>query len=224
MSGIHLCRKRTASLRDERGMTLVELLVAMAILSIVMLVFTKTLASVQMAAVRQENLSQTNDQLRLVVEEMDRQIRSGQVLFDPASEGSTTCTGCVAGYTLRVYTMSNANAVSAGGVGYATCVLWKVGSTSPYALKTVHWQSSDPNGTVTSWRTVATGIVNSQISGAAAPFTLESGSRTLDLSFAVNQDLANRSTQTTYVQASLTGRNTAAGTPVTVCATVPTGL
>jgi hypothetical protein len=26
------------------------------------------------------------------------------------------------------------------------------------------------------------------------------------------------------VQASLTGRNTAAGTPVTVCATVPTGL
>ena len=60
--------------------------------------------------------------------------------------------------------------------------------------------------------------------GAAAPFTLESGSRTLDLSFAVNQDLANRSTQTTYVQASLTGRNTAAGTPVTVCATLPTGI
>jgi type II secretory pathway pseudopilin PulG len=205
-------------------MTLVELLVAMAILSIVMLVFTKTLASVQMAAVRQENLSQTNDQLRLVVEEMDRQIRSGQVLFDPASEGSTTCAGCAAGYTLRVYTMSNANAVSAGGLGYATCVLWKVTSTSPYALKTLHWQSSDPNGTVTAWRTVATGIVNAAVTGAANPFTLESGSRTLDLSFAVNQDLANRSTQTTYVQASLTGRNTAAGTPVTVCATVPTGL
>jgi hypothetical protein len=62
------------------------------------------------------------------------------------------------------------------------------------------------------------------VSGAAAPFTLESGSRTLDLSFAVNQDLANRPTQTTYVQASLTGRNTAAGTPVTVCATLPTGI
>jgi prepilin-type N-terminal cleavage/methylation domain-containing protein len=212
------------SLRDQGGLTLVELLVAMAILSIVMLVFTRTLASVQMAAVRQENLSRTNDQLRLVVEEMDRQIRSGQVLFDPASESSSTCSGCAAGYTLRVYTMSNANAVSAGGLGYATCVLWKVGSTSPYALKTLHWQSSNPNGTVTAWRTVATGIVNSAVSGAAAPFTLESGSRTLDLSFAVNQDLANRPTQTTYVQASLTGRNTAAGTPVTVCATLPTGI
>jgi prepilin-type N-terminal cleavage/methylation domain-containing protein len=224
MIGSRRRSSRRPSVRDERGLTLVELLVAMAILSIVMLVFTRTLASVQMAAVRQENLSRTNDQLRLVVEEMDRQIRSGQVLFDPASEGSSTCSGCVAGYTLRVYTMSNANAVSAGGLGYATCVLWKVASTSPYALKTVRWQSSDPNGTVTAWRTVATGVVNSQISGATAPFTLESGSRTLDLSFAVNQDLANRSTQTTYVQASLTGRNTAAGTPVTVCATVPTGL
>ena len=50
--------------------------------------------------------------------------------------------------------MSNANAVSAGGLGYATCVLWKVESASPYALKTLHWQSSDPNGTVTAWRTV----------------------------------------------------------------------
>ena len=224
MIGSRMRSARMPSLRDERGFTLVELLVAMAIHSIVMLVFTRTLASVQMAAVRQENLSRTNDQLRLVVEEMDRQIRSGQVLFDPASEGSSTCTGCQSGYTLRVYTMSNANAVSAGGLGYATCVLWKVESASPYALKTVHWQSSNPNGTVTAWRTVATGIVNSQVSGAAAPFTLESGSRTLDLSFAVNQDLVNRSTQTTYVQASLTGRNTAAGTPVTVCATLPTGL
>ena len=213
-----------ATVRDERGMTLVELLVAMAILSIVMLVFTKTLASVQMAAVRQENLSQTNDQLRLVVEEMDRQIRSGQVLFDPATEGSSTCSGCQAGYTLRVYTQSNGNAVSAGGLGYATCVLWKVLSTSPYTLQSLRWQSSSPNTTVTAWRTVATGVVNSQITGAAAPFTLESGSRTLDVSFAVNRDYVNRPTQTTYVQASLTGRNTAAGTPVTVCATVPTGI
>lgn len=217
-------RAHASSLRDERGMTLVELLVAMAILSIAMLVFTKTLASVQMAAVRQENLSRTNDQLRLVVEEMDRQIRSGQVLFDPAAEGASTCSGCQPGYTLRVYTQSNGNAVSAGGLGYATCVLWKVGSTSPYALETVRWQSSSPDTTVTPWRTVATGVVNSQIGGAAAPFTLESGSRTLDVSFAVNEDLANRDTQTTYVQASLTGRNTAAGTPVTVCATLPTGI
>ncbi len=223
MSGL-VTRPRATSLRDERGMTLVELLVAMAILSIVMLVFTRTISSVQMAAVRQDNLSQTNDQLRLVVEEMDRQIRSGQVLFDPASEGSGTCSGCQAGYTLRVYTQSNGNAVSAGGLGYASCVLWKVASTSPYALQTLRWQSSSPNTTVTAWRTVATGIVNAQIGGAAAPFALESGSRTLDVSFAVNKDLVNRPTQTTYVQASLTGRNTAAGTPVTVCAIVPTGI
>ena len=223
MSGRRIRPGHAWSINDERGLTLVELLVAMAILSIVMLVFTKTLASVQMAAVRQENLSRTNDQLRLVVEEMDRQIRSGQVLFDPAAEGASTCTGCLPGYTLRVYTEANANAVSAGGLGYSTCVVWKVASSSPYALQTARWQSSAPDATVTPWRTVATGIVNSQV-GGAAPFTLEPGNRSLDVSFAVNEDYVNRPTQTTYVQASLTGRNTAAGTPVTVCATMPTGL
>ena len=216
-------------LRDDRGMTLVELLVAMFVLSIVMLIFTSTLSSVQMAVVRQDNLSRTNDQARLALQEMDREIRSGQVLFDPALEkpvasgGVGSCSGCQAGFTHRVYTESNANGTASGGVGHATCVLWKVGTTSPYALQSASWTDGVLTPTPT-WRTVATGVVNSAVSPPVTPFTLESGSRTLDVQFAANEDLTNRSTQTTYVQASFTGRNTSAGTPVTVCATVPTGL
>lgn len=213
--------------RDDRGMTLVELLVAMSILSIVLLVFTSALASVQMAVVRQDNLSRTNDQLRLAIQQMDREIRSGQVLFDPLLEkpvtsgGVDSCSGCQPGFTLRIYTESNANA--SDGVGH--CVLWKVGTTSPYELESARWTDTDGVLTPTPpWRVVATGVVNGDPSINLKPFTLESGSRTLDVQFAVNQDLANRSTQTTYVQASFTGRNTSAGTPVTVCATVPTGL
>lgn len=202
--------------RDDRGMTLVELLVAMSILSIVLLVFSSALASVQMAVVRQDNLSRTNDQLRLAIQQMDREIRSGQVLFDPALEVGS-CSGCQPGFTLRIYTESNANTVG------ATCVLWKLGTTSPYQLESARWTDS-PDPPTPPWRVVATGVVNGDPSINLTPFTLESGSRTLDVQFAVNQDLANRSTQTTYVQASFTGRNTSAGTPVTVCAKVPDDL
>src|SRR6266498_86443 len=50
--------------RSERGMTLVEVLVAMAIMSIVLLVFTSVLGSVQSGVARQDSLSQTLDQAR----------------------------------------------------------------------------------------------------------------------------------------------------------------
>ena len=154
---------------------------------------------------------------------MDRQIRSGQVLFDPAAEGPSTCGLCEAGYTLRVYTASNANAVASGGLGRATCVLWRVRSATPYALESATWDPTSA-AVLTPWRVVATGIVNAASSIRQPAFTLGSGSRTLDVTFYVNEDLANRSTQTTSVQDSLTGRNTAAGTPITICATVPSSL
>ena len=72
--------------RDERGMSLPELLIAMSILSIVLLVFGSVLATVQGAVVRQDSLSQTLDQSRLALQQLDREMRSGNVLYDPALE------------------------------------------------------------------------------------------------------------------------------------------
>ena len=98
-------------------MTLVELLVAMSILGIVLLVFTSVLASVQRGVVRQDSLSQTLDSARLAIQQLDRELRSGNVLYDPALENApvgtpgriASCTGCLPGYTLRVYTQTNAD-------------------------------------------------------------------------------------------------------------------
>src|SRR5439155_24090766 len=107
----------------EDGMTLVELLVAMFILGIVLLVFTTVLASVQTAVNRQDSLNQTLDQARLSVEELYRELRSGNVLYDPALENApagtpgriASCSGCLPGYTLRVYTQTNADTRAASG-------------------------------------------------------------------------------------------------------------
>ena len=73
-------------LRGERGMTLVELVVAMAILSIVMLVFTTTLSSIQRAVVEEDVRMRLNDQARLAMQSIDRLVRSGNILYDPVDE------------------------------------------------------------------------------------------------------------------------------------------
>src|SRR6187397_691681 len=114
-------RRALASLRrvrrTEEGMTLVELVVAMSILGVVLLVFTSVLASVQRGVVRQDNLSRTLDSARLAIQQLDLELRSGNVLYDPVLENApvgtpgriASCTGCLPGYTLRIYTQTNAD-------------------------------------------------------------------------------------------------------------------
>jgi prepilin-type N-terminal cleavage/methylation domain-containing protein len=209
---------------SEGGMTLVELLVSMSILSIVLLVFVAVLASVQRGVVAQDTLNQTLDQTRLALQQLDREMRSGNVLYDPALEnapaaigGIPSCSGCLPGYTLRVYTQTNADTR-----GTYKCVLWKIDTAQ--RLMTQQWPPSDPSN-ASGWRIVATGIVNGSIN--EPPFTLDpdplKGGRTLNILFVVNSDLAHRPTQTVKVQASLTGRNTSYGYPANVCQQTPSG-
>ena len=204
---------------DDRGMSLVELLVSMFILSIVLLVFGSVLASVQRGIVRQDNLTRTLDQARLALQQLDREIRSGNVLYDPAAEGGSqaTCTGCVGYYTLRIYTPANADTTST-----YYCTIWKIDASGN--LMTRQWPP-DQIGNVTPWRTVATGLVNRTLSETA--FQLDAdplkGSRTLNITLAVNNDYTHFPSQTVRVQAALTGRNTSYGFPTGICSTTPSG-
>jgi prepilin-type N-terminal cleavage/methylation domain-containing protein len=210
--------------RDERGMTVVELTVVMAILSIVVVVFTSVLASVQKGVAKQDSLTQTLDQARLAIQELDREMRSGNVLYDPTLENAAvgtpgrvpSCSGCLPGYTLRVYTQSNADTR-----GTYRCVLWKIENQQ---ILTRYWPPLVPDD-ASNWRAVAGGIVNRDLSVPA--FMLDpdplKGGRTLDVVYAVNSNLANRPTQTARVQAALTGRNTSYGYPANVCLETPSG-
>jgi prepilin-type N-terminal cleavage/methylation domain-containing protein len=208
---------RRLRIRGDEGMTLVELLVAMFVMGFVALVFTSVLASVQRGVVHQDMLSRTLDQARLAVQQLDREIRSGNVLYDPAREnnGVTSCTGCLPGYTLRVYTQSNAT--TRGGY---RCGLWQIDSQQRLLVR--YWPPGDP-GSATAWRVVATGVVNRALSEPA--FALETdplkGDRTINITLAVNEDLTHRPGQTVRVRASLTGRNTSYDYPLNVCSTVP---
>jgi prepilin-type N-terminal cleavage/methylation domain-containing protein len=199
--------------RDERGLSLPELMVATFVFGIVMLIFTSTMASVQRAVVHQENLSQTNDQARLALQQLDREIRSGNVLYDPADEDPPYDPY----YTVRVYTQSNAPTR-----GEFTCVLWTIDDEGQLLSRS--WPQGDV-GAATEWRVVATGIVNKQLDPPVGAFALDAdplkGERTLDVTLMVNEDLGRFPNATFELQQSLTGRNTSYGYPVSVCATTP---
>ncbi|HET7236441.1 MAG TPA: prepilin-type N-terminal cleavage/methylation domain-containing protein [Actinomycetota bacterium] len=194
--------------REDDGITLPELLVAMFIFGIVMLVFTSTLASVQGGVVHQDNLSRTNDQARLALEQLDREIRSGNVLYDPALESDPN-------YVLRVYTQTNFGTPREAFM----CALWMIDEQRQ--LLTRRWDPQGDGGT--NWRVVATGIVNKELGVPA--FALDPdplrGDRTLRVTLRVNENIDRFPNATFELTQALTGRNTSYGFPVSVCGVIP---
>jgi type II secretory pathway pseudopilin PulG len=194
-------------------MSFVELLVAMMILGIVAVVFATTLASVQRVVSETDSRTQNNTQARLAIEELDREIRSGNVLYNPG-------TGADAYFRFKIYTQSNAPTR-----GYV-CRLWRI--TPSYDLQTRFWPPDQP-ALATGWQTVATGVVNRALTPAVPDdyraFELDpdpnKGGRTVNIVLMMNNDLANRPNETVKIQSALTGRNTSYGFPVSVCNTEP---
>lgn len=196
-------------------MTLVELVVAMAILSIVMLVMTTTLTSIQRAVVEEDVRGRLNDQARLALQSLDRLVRSGNILYDPVDEsGNDPYDATATGYLFRVYTQAERTEDED-----PRCALWLVNEEQQLLYRT--WPVLDPDA-ASSWTVVAEGIVNRDLAEPA--FTLDSAGRTIAVAFHVNPDLEHRPQATQVMQASLTGRNTSFGYPVQLCATLPDPL
>ena len=199
--------------RDERGMTLAELLVAMSILTIVLAIFATLFASVQKVEAREENKSMSNDQGRLAVEAIDRQVRSGNLFYDPANEPTLAgLPSSSVGYAFRVYTQALSNAVTPNG---ARCVQWRlVDQTLQTRSWTTTWQS---DGIVSAWRTVADHIVNT--GSTQAPFTLDASSnavlQVLDVNILVNNHPGDQNN--VQLNDAVTGRNTNQSYPASTC-------
>lgn len=208
-------RSRGPDLADERGVSLVEVMVSMSIMAIAVLVFTSTLASIQRAEIAEERRTQLNDQARLALQSMDRQIRSGNLLYDPTSEPNTVLTsGADAGYMLRVYSQ-----VNAPSTGAYRCALWLINDNKQLLYR--WWPPNQPED-ATAFRVVTDGIVNR--AKATPAFTLEPGNRTVNVTFYVNPNYAKQPTLTQSFSLSITGRNTSFGYPADVCEDLPAGM
>ncbi|WP_082096750.1 type II secretion system protein [Demequina gelatinilytica] len=148
--------ERLRRMREEdRGFTLVELLIAMGIFGLLMALVFNLL--IEMMYQSNDNLARTRavEQARLGISQIDRQIRSGNVILDPAMENPANA-GLAASetyYSLRVYTQED---------GGDMCVQWRVlfpDAASEYgSLQFREWEAGDPSS-VTSWANVANNVV-----------------------------------------------------------------
>ncbi len=199
-------------LSSESGMTLIELAFVTAVLGIVLTSFLGTFDVVQRQFGTQLDRSAGNDQARLAVEEIDREVRSGNLLYDPSLESTP-------GMMLRVYTQTNAPTRDPSN----RCVQWKIQNKQLLVRNwSVAWET---DGVVTGWRIVAEDIVNQSNNPQTPAFALDGeaskGGRTLNVVILVNANPV--SGRDVRIQTSVTGRNTEYGYPTNICDDIPQG-
>lgn len=195
----------------DRGFTLVETGIAGMLLSLVLAIALGLLHSGQVVVSRQQERSANNDQVRLAIQQLDREIRSGNLVYPPKEESPQY-------QTLRVFTQSNT---------VPRCVQWRIDNATR-TLQRRSWTPNHgiPNPSPTSWRVVAEGIVDPENREDPAkldyvPFDSTQQDRTVGVTLRVNEDPANHESQTVEVRTSITGRNTVATFPLQACNPAP---
>jgi prepilin-type N-terminal cleavage/methylation domain-containing protein len=160
--------RRRARRRAEAGFTVIELLISMAMLSVVMLMGFDAEGTVLGVGNNALGQSQATTVVALAMTELRQEAVSANILFNPSTEGSNAGTNpdgtaVGPGFSLRIYTQTN---------GIFTCVQWRLLDTGDLQLRSWsdQWQS---NGVVRDWTTLLTGIVNP---ASQPPFVLDTGS------------------------------------------------
>src|SRR3954469_11594467 len=150
-------RLRRADDHRDGGFTLIEMLISMMVFSIAIAMVYTAIVKVQHYTTDVQGSADANSELRQAIATIDKQVRSGNVLYSPANETSpSTCTpsGTDAGTCMRVYTQAN---------GTQRCVQWQVlAAPSPPGTQIVRSRSWSPtwttDGSYTGWKTEARGL------------------------------------------------------------------
>jgi prepilin-type N-terminal cleavage/methylation domain-containing protein len=192
--------------RSESGFTLVEMMVAMAIMGIVVTAFLAILASVQRGLVRETNRSSTLDQARLAMEALDREVRSASIVTVPTS-------GSSAYYLLTLYGPNSFT------TSYSTSGTCPTGANSnwwvQYRVQSQELQRREYVSSWSPWRTVASGIVNTGTTTnvpfspeTAGQYTSSNGApRLVTIVFLVKTQTSDTTYTTATLRSSLAIRN-----------------
>ena len=216
-------RPRTALalrlVRREDGVTLVELMVSMGIMAVVVVALLGVLGQAFTSLGRETARSNDEDQARLAVEELDREIRSGNLLYDPPSRAGP-CGQRRGGRDVparlhadqRRHPRPRATGASSGGsLVRASCSAGTGAS---------NWAT---DGQVSGWRIVAQNVVNRSLSPQVTAFTLDpdpsKGGRTMIITISVQTDASKG--KAVQIAQSVTGRNTEYGYPNNICDDIP---
>lgn len=211
--------------RQESGFTLVELLISMVVFSILIAVILTLLINMMYQAKDNLGRQRAVEQARLGLSQIDRQIRSGNLILDPALDDVAE-SGVPPNYSLRIYTQEG---------GDDKCVQWRViyYDTSGFGqLEFRSWEPADIT-TASSWSRVASNVVKPTASFSASdpeswpPFwvdsTLPSGTeaQNIRITLRMNDPDARSSAKPQALSSVVTGRNTVFGYSPLTCSTVP---
>lgn len=213
----------TPSIRVKRedisdgGYTLVEALVVMMIFGVVFAIIMGVLIQVSYSAA--DNMTRVSQvrNAELGLMQIDRQVRSGNVILDPVNETKTDA-GVEPGSSLRVFTQTD---------GVHQCVQWRVNMHDD-DRGVLEFRSWDPNWEelgfeATEWAVVARDLVPDP--NGSQPFTRTRPSDTsaemssVDVAIFVQAERTRSAA--TAVRTTLTGRNTVYGYPIDRCDNVP---
>ncbi len=212
--------------REEGGFTLVELLVSMTIFSVLMALILSLMITMMYQAKDNLGRQRAVEQGRLGLSQIDRQIRSGNLILDPLNDGVAE-SGVPANYSLRIYTQEG---------GDDMCVQWRVifdGASEFGQLEYREWSPADTT-TVTSWSRVASNIIAPQVAFDAGdsqswpPFWVDTNlptgteAQNIRITLRLGDPDAKEGSKPQVLTSVVTGRNTVFGYPSLTCNTVPT--
>jgi type II secretory pathway pseudopilin PulG len=202
---MHLLRRPDRSRTSDGGWTFVEVSIVVGLMGLVAAALISFLTASQTTFGQQVSRSMSNDELRLAVQSIDREVRSGNVIYDPAGESWST--EIASGMSLRVYSQTN---------GDPRCVQWRI--TEDGELERRSWKSTNPEATKSGWRTVATGIRNRDEDPPVSAFVRPVGQpNILDVQLRSNEGVTDDKGSTIQVDVSISGRNTLFFPTSTVC-------
>lgn len=224
--------KRARRLDDE-GFTLVELLVAMTIFSVLMAIVTGVM--IMLLNLTKETIARSEaiEEARIGVSQIDRQVRSGNVILDPANESVST-SGVGPYYSMRIYTQED---------GTPKCAQWRVIDQDGDGYGNLEYRTWNPAYPVvvdvSPWGVVAHNLVQMNAAPITAadikpadpstwpPFWVdESATGNTEAQFVritlrLKDPGTAADTKATAVTTVVTGRNTVFGYPTNSCAATP---
>jgi len=203
----------------ESGYTLVEALVVMMIFGIIFAIIMGIIIQVSYSSA--DNMARTSQvqNAELGLMQIDRQVRSGNVILDPANERFVD-SGVDPGYSLRVFTQTN---------GVHQCVQWRV-IFNEERRGVLEYRSWDPDWTAlgteaTDWAAVARDLVSD--AAGTEPFSrtkldpTEENTETSSVDVKIFVQAERTKSAPTAVGTTLTGRNTIYGYAIDRCDDVP---
>lgn len=184
----------------DQGFTLIELMFVLFLMTVVFALCLNSLVSLQQNVVTTDSRTQALDQVGLAVQQIDREVRSGNIFYAPTNNGMT----------MLIYTQANGN---------QRCVQWQVnGNLLQSRSWTQTWQT-DGSPTVVPWSTIATGVTNATTSPQTPAFATPTAYGNRILNIDITTDNTTSRSGGSEVTDSVEGRNTVYGYSATSCST-----